>query len=117
MTKLEQLFKTAVEKFGTEGAGAMVNISGGYDGTLATLPAARHGDLQRIYEKMLGSGLAIAQAKQDFAMLAQASTRMKSHDDADDDQPNAKSKPITIDASAVYRKWNTPNGRKLGDGL
>jgi hypothetical protein len=136
MSRLKTAFDKAV-RLGLD-AGAMCNVCGGTDASIATVPAARHDELAGVLERMCGDGRAVAQARADFTTLKEATRRDRAvadggDDEADaavdaivgkplrknasgfampaDDAPTARpfaTKAADLDAAAIYARWNNP---------
>lgn len=94
MNRLMDLHKRAVAKLGAENISSICNVFGAWDGGLGTVPQSRHDDLAAALGRMLGSNAAIARAQADFKTI--------------DEARREPSKPQTLDAAAIYAKWNAP---------
>jgi hypothetical protein len=138
MSNLQNLWNTAVKKFGLDNVAAMANVCGSTNGTWEKMPAARLPELENVLGRMLRNGVAVARASADFGIFEETNAALKGNagnaddddDDADDaDLKNAAGFPMAsepaprehatsaaaLDPQAIYSKWNRPNGRKLGD--
>lgn len=116
MSKIKDIYDKAVARFGSDNVGAMCNVTGAIDGTLASVPAHRHDELAAVLTRMMGNGASIARAQADFVTLKDVRKPQTLDGRAIMDRFNKaegddRSPPTTLDATAIFRKWNNSRAK------
>lgn len=123
MSKLDEAHAAAMRVGPRQAVVGVINSFGSRDGTIDDVPAANHGALIKALHGMANA------TPREFAMTQAAFSGKPPTPSAptmDDVRRDAFSRfgspeaepakpPVTLDSAAIFKKWNRPNGKTLGD--